>query len=310
MDSFLEKEDIEKKRLLKEIDKMKEETMEKIENQINASKEEVIKKFLKRKKMIKDELDKLENLTKASDKLENLIPELPKVNISSISFSIQIKNEMSTKSKCRDATTRFLNYAAKEDILCEIVSNDEISDLIIQKNFPHSIKKEIGFLDIFYISLKGSGNSKILFTEIPKTVNSIGNLKRVLSSTDAIEEIIMINVENNNNIIYYSLLGLENSEKTLKKITLDECQLSMNDNKALSEVLKKCSLIETINLNGSDNLKHGLKNICEGLVKSKNSLMNLSLSNCDLEFSHSEYLKDLLKVDCKSLNNLLKECIK
>ncbi|CAD5111589.1 unnamed protein product [Dimorphilus gyrociliatus] len=94
--------------------------------------------------------------------------------------------------------------------------------------------------------------------------------------------------------------GLKSSANTLLKITLDGCCLTDEQSYWLASFLQYCNSLQEIDLSFNSNYGNAIKNICNGLKTSINSLSKLTLDGCDLTDEQTDCLDQFLK-DCISL---------
>lgn len=125
-----------------------------------------------------------------------------------------------------------------------------------------------------------------------------GNLLTLCTKIEAID---ISHNGNTCNGLSYVIKSLEKSSKCLKDINFSYCDLITSQCADLCELLGKCRILETINLESNCNMGRGIGYVFEGLQRSVKTLKNLYLGNCDLA---RQQLKDLGKFlsKCSSIN--------
>lgn len=101
-------------------------------------------------------------------------------------------------------------------------------------------------------------------------------------------------------IICQSLLK---SSKTLKSIIMADCIVNEEYCKELSDLLKQCSCIETIDLSSNRNIHSGIEEICNGLILSCNTLKSFNFRLNELKEYQCEYIKKLFE-NCNSMEKV------
>ncbi|XP_056623062.1 uncharacterized protein LOC130436438 [Triplophysa dalaica] len=97
---------------------------------------------------------------------------------------------------------------------------------------------------------------------------------------------------------------LMDSHSKVKKIILNNCELTEKQCSAVASVLSCKTLVREMNLNNSRLLDSGLKHICEGLKNPQCHLHILNLNKCDLTEESCSALTSVLSSDSSSLLEL------
>ncbi|XDV23258.1 hypothetical protein PO909_027917, partial [Leuciscus waleckii] len=95
---------------------------------------------------------------------------------------------------------------------------------------------------------------------------------------------------------------LMDSHSKVEKMKLNNCELTEKSCSVLATVLSSKTILKEINLNNSRLLDSGVKEICEGVKKSKLKIMKLS--NCDLTEESCSALASVLSSSSISLTDL------
>ncbi|XP_026054816.1 ribonuclease inhibitor-like [Carassius auratus] len=97
---------------------------------------------------------------------------------------------------------------------------------------------------------------------------------------------------------------LMDSHSKLETMKLNNCELTEKSCSVLAIVLSSKTILKEMNLNNSRLLDSGVKEICEGLKNPVCELKILKLSNCDLNKEICSALASVLSSDSSSLMDL------
>ncbi|CAD5126542.1 DgyrCDS14643 [Dimorphilus gyrociliatus] len=126
--------------------------------------------------------------------------------------------------------------------------------------------------------------------------------KLVLPSSN----LVYINLSGNPNIqksVSTIFEELHHSSKTLKKIEVNNCSLTIEEGHSLGKLLKKCLYITHIGLAWNKNLGESFGKILEGLESSSDVLKNINLGSCSLNEKKGKSLGKMFK-KCSSLTEI------
>ncbi|CAD5126730.1 DgyrCDS14786 [Dimorphilus gyrociliatus] len=130
--------------------------------------------------------------------------------------------------------------------------------------------------------------------------NYLGNL---ISSCSLLNN---IDLSENQNMGYeFKMMcdGLKSSSQTLKQIQLRKCDLNYEQAKYLGNMFRVCSSLENIDLSENQSMGYEFKMICDGLKSSSETLNQIQLRKCGLNYEQAKYLGNLLSF-CSSLENI------
>ncbi|CAD5126727.1 unnamed protein product [Dimorphilus gyrociliatus] len=188
---------------------------------------------------------------------------------------------------------------------CNYIGNlFKYCSLIEAVNFKSNSKMEHGFQNVCKGLVKSSNSLKHINLECCQIdKESCINLGELLKNCSKIET---INLKENRNIsdaVEHICNGLLPSVKALKSINLNSCNFSKQQCFSIGKLLEKCSKIEKINLGYNSNMKTGVKNICNGLQQSSNTLKHISFEFCELDKNQANDIGNLLEI-CNKIETI------
>uniref|UniRef100_A0A672QYI7 Uncharacterized protein n=1 Tax=Sinocyclocheilus grahami TaxID=75366 RepID=A0A672QYI7_SINGR len=140
------------------------------------------------------------------------------------------------------------------------------------------------------------------------TEKSCSALATVLRSNSSLKELDMSNNNLQDSGVKKLQTGLENTNCTLKKLRLNNCELTEKSCSVLATVLSSKTILKEMNLNNSRLLDSGVKEICEGLKNPVCELKILNMSKIIKIMKLKQFNINLLKVYMLKNNNLLTQC--
>lgn len=82
----------------------------------------------------------------------------------------------------------------------------------------------------------------------------------------------------------------------LREISLESGNYSTEKWLGIAEIFEKFTRLESVNLNNNTKMSKGFISICNALKRSKNTLRNISVENCNLNMEQLQILLDLKKI--------------
>lgn len=120
------------------------------------------------------------------------------------------------------------------------------------------------------------------------------NLSRVLKECLFIEQLNLDSNRSMANGLNKILKSLEKSKLTLRKLSLNNCNLDEVHGVNLGNLLSLCSKIEKVSVNDNKRLDKGVISIIQGLERHKQSLQHFNIAVCSKNEEVKQKLKDFL----------------
>ncbi|CAD5126338.1 unnamed protein product [Dimorphilus gyrociliatus] len=123
--------------------------------------------------------------------------------------------------------------------------------------------------------------------------NECINIGHMLMNFPKIEIINISENENMGNGVSSICSGLVTSADSLKEIYMRNCNLDGYQSSCLGNLLKNCSKFKIIDLSGNSKMTFGFFNICQGLLRSSNTLEEILFIGCDLKRKQRKQLEKM-----------------
>lgn len=210
---------------------------------------------------------------------------------------IQLRNDILNCSDIFLMEKYILSETDCRNIAKIIQTKFKIEALYLKRNFQ-------GLSDILD-GFENSYNSLADVAIINCNLNEIQlkNLGNILINCGGIES---INLSLNSNMregLRDVCIGLMKSFNVLRHLDFSYCHLTEGQCGPIEKLVKQCIRLERVNLGQNRLMGNGLLNILKALECSSNSLQDINLANCDLNYKHCEILGDLLN-QCSTLQKV------
>lgn len=161
----------------------------------------------------------------------------------------------------------------------------------------------LNFSNLFNCLIYSTKNLKqVILTDCDLKFENCEYLGKLLHECWNIEKLLLDQNQNMADGLIYVCQGLINSSKTLKRISFENCNLSVEHCKFIGKFITDCSNIEYIQLSENEKIRDGFKYILNGLINCFTTLKRVELSFCYLSEKSIKSLRDATR------SNTLKVC--
>lgn len=216
-----------------------------------------------------------------NDGFDNLLTALE--NSISTLTEIKINNSCLTCDQAKRLGNFLINCGKIESISLSLNSNMESGLSVICNGLIKSFNV-LKSLDFSYCNIDEEQSRSIVL---------------LLKQCIQIEDIYFMSNQQIGNGLLKIFEALHGSSNTIKDINLANCDLNEIHCEYLGNLLNECSNLQKIDLSDNKIMGKGFSHVCNGLLKSANSLLNLNLNGTDLSGYQENYLKKLLAVCTK-----------
>ncbi|CAD5126962.1 unnamed protein product [Dimorphilus gyrociliatus] len=290
--SYLEDEKINREKIEQKLDKKKNDFIRKIEEDFEKIKGEFQIATIERQNELHKILDHTnldEPLSKRIEKLLQLKPTVEILNDIRVDYRLDV-------TSVKDCPLNDKPNSSHSEAETPFV----IKYLTGQTTVPVNIAENRDFINTFTRLCNKIAESSYTVTEInledrflsEDESRKIGN---IIKKFNRLQKIDLTGNDEMRDGLSEICKGLVQSSTTLKECHLSFCNITISQAKHFGNMLQKCSKIEKLDFSGNNQTENELEYICNGLVKSSNTLKVIDFGSCDLDNNQSTIIAKLLQ---------------